>query len=178
MIAFIDDHRHEYRVEPICRILKIAPPTFYEHAARHPRPEATPPRIRRDDALKPEILQVFIENFQVYGAREVWRQLKREGFDIARCTVSTLMKAMRLKGVICGKRHRRTFSDKSAPGPLDRVNITLMRRRGTRSGSANSPMSPPGLATSPSTSSSTFRRGRTPLGVSLGQPGGLRSQCA
>jgi transposase InsO family protein len=77
---------------------------------------------QRDAALKPQILRVFTENFQVYGARKVWRQLKREDFDIARCTVSRLMKAMGLKGVIRGKPHRTTFSDKSAPCPLDRVN--------------------------------------------------------
>ena len=122
MIAFIDDHRGEYGVEPICRVLKIAPSTFHAHAARRARPETAPPRIQRDTALKPQILRVFTENFQVYGARKVWRQLKREGFDIARCTVSRLMKTMGLKGVIRGKPHRTTFSDKAAPCPLDRVN--------------------------------------------------------
>jgi len=122
LIAFIDDHRGEYGVEPICRVLKIAPSTFHAHAARRARPETAPPRIQRDAALKPHVLRVFSENFQVYGARKVWRQLKREGFDIARCTVSRLMKAMGLKGVIRGKPHRTTFSDKSAPCPLDRVN--------------------------------------------------------
>jgi transposase InsO family protein len=122
LIAFIDNHRGGYGVEPICRVLKIAPSTFHAHAARRARPETAPPRIQRDAVLKPHVLRVFSENFQVYGARKVWRQLKREGFDIARCTVSRLMKAMGLKGVIRGKPHRTTFSDKSAPCPLDRVN--------------------------------------------------------
>ena len=122
MIAFIDDHRGEYGVEPICRVLKIAPSTFHAHAARRRRPETAPPRVQRDEALKPHILRVFSENFEVYGVRKVWRQLLREGFEIARCTVSRLMKALGLKGVIRGKPHRTTFSDKSAPCPLDRVN--------------------------------------------------------
>jgi putative transposase len=122
MIAFIDDHRATYGVEPICRVLKIAPSTFHAHDARRRRPEKAPPRIQRDEALKPHILRVFSENFQVYGVRKVWRQLLREGFDIARCTVSRLMKAMGIKGVIRGKPHRTTFSDKAASCPLDRVN--------------------------------------------------------
>jgi len=121
MIAFIDDHRATYGVEPICRVLPIAPSTYYQHDARRRRPDKAPPRVQRDEALKPHILRVFSENFQVYGARKVWRQLLREGFEIARCTVSRLMKAMGLKGVIRGKPHRTTFSDKAAPCPLDLV---------------------------------------------------------
>ena len=122
MIAFIDDHRAVYGVEPICRVLKIAPSTFHERAARRRSPDKAPPRVRRDEALKPQILRVFSENFQVYGVRKVWRQLKREGFEVARCTVSRLMKAMGLKGVVRGKPHRTTFSDKAAPCPSDKVN--------------------------------------------------------
>jgi transposase InsO family protein len=122
LIAFIDDHRGEYGVEPICRVLKIAPSTFHAHAARRARPETAPPRIQRDAVLKPHALRLFAENFEVQKARTVRRQLKREGFDIARCTVSRRMKAMGLKGVIRGKPHRTTFSDESAPCPLDRVN--------------------------------------------------------
>ncbi len=122
MIAFIDDHRAAYGVEPICRVLKIAPSTFHAHDARRRRPDTAPPRVQRDEAMKPQILRVFSENFQVYGVRKVWRQLLREGFAIARCTVSRLMKAMGLKGVIRGKPHRTTFSDKATPCPLDRVN--------------------------------------------------------
>ena len=122
MIAFIDDHRSVYGVEPICRVLKIAPSTYHAHDARRQHPERAPPRLRRDEALKPQILRVFNENFQVYGARKVWRQLQREGFTVARCTVERLMDTMGLQGVIRGKPHRTTFSDKAAPCPLDRVN--------------------------------------------------------
>lgn len=122
MIAFIDAQRVDYGVEPICRVLKIAPSTYHEHDARRRRPERAPPRVRRDVALSVEIRRVFDDNYKVYGVRKVWRQLKREGFDVARCTVSRLMRIMGLRGVIRGKPHRTTVSDKAAPCPLDRVN--------------------------------------------------------
>ena len=122
MISFIDAHRAEHGVEPICRTLKIAPSTYYEHDARRKRPEIAPLRVQRDEVLKPEIRRVYDQNFQVYGQRKIWKQLKRKGFDIARCTVARLMKNLGLKGFIRGKPHRTTVSDKSAPCPLDRVN--------------------------------------------------------
>jgi len=122
MIAFIDEHRNEYGVEPICEVLPIAPSTYHAHKVRERAPETAPPRVQRDEALKPEIQRVFDENFGVYGVRKVWKQLLREGFETARCTVSRLMKSMGLKGVIRGKPHRTTIQDKSAPCPLDKVN--------------------------------------------------------
>ena len=122
MIAFIDENRDEYGVEPICEVLPIAPSTYHAGKARERAPETAPPRVQRDEALKPEIQRVFDENFHVYGVRKVWKQLLREGFEIARCTVSRLMKALGLKGVIRGKPHRTTIQDKSAPCPLDKVN--------------------------------------------------------
>ena len=79
-------------------------------------------RARQDAALKVEVGRVFDENFRVYGVRKVWRQLKREGFDVARCTVSRLMLDMGLQGVIRGKPVKTTISDKAAPCPLDHVN--------------------------------------------------------
>ncbi|HXP72756.1 MAG TPA: IS3 family transposase [Stellaceae bacterium] len=122
MIAFIDDHRGAYGVEPICRVLKIAPSTYHAHDARRRRPDTAPPRVQRDAVLSVAIRRVFDENFQVYGVRKVWRQLMREGEDVARCTVARLMKTMGLQGVIRGRRVRTTISDKAAPCPLDRVN--------------------------------------------------------
>jgi putative transposase len=122
MIAFIDQYRSAYGVEPICRTLPIAPSTYHAHAHRRANPEAAPARVKRDAALKLEIQRVFDENFGVYGARKVWRQLQREGFDVARCTVERLMRVMGLQGVIRGRRVRTTVSDKAAPCPLDRVN--------------------------------------------------------
>lgn len=102
MVAFIDAHKAKYGVEPICAQLPIAPSTYYEHKACEIKAERLPRRARRDQALKPEIQRVWTENFQVYGARKVWRQLKREGFGVARCTVERLMGVLGPAG--CGTR--------------------------------------------------------------------------
>jgi transposase InsO family protein len=122
MIAFIDDHREVHGVEPICKVLPIAPSTYHAHVAKRANPEKLSARARRDMALKPEIARVFAENFEVYGVRKVWRQLQRESFDVARCTVERLMRGMGLQGVVRGKPVRTTISDKAAPCPLDHVN--------------------------------------------------------
>jgi len=122
MIAFIDDHRCAYGVEPICKVLPIAPSTYHAHVAKRVDPGKLSARTKQDAALRPEIARVFTENFEVYGARKVWRQLQREGVDTARCTVERLMRSMRLQGVIRGKPLRTTISDKAAPCPLDHVN--------------------------------------------------------
>jgi len=122
MIAFIDDNRELHGVEPICKVLPIAPSTYRKHVAQRRDPLRLSARARRDLALKPEIARVFAENFAVYGVRKVWRQMRREGFSIARCTVERLMREMGLHGVIRGKPLRTTISDKAAPCPLDRVN--------------------------------------------------------
>ena len=122
MIAFIDDNRELHGVEPICNVLPIAPSTYHKHVAQRLDPLRLSARARRDLALKPEIARVFAENFAVYGVRKVWRQMSREGFAIARCTVERLMRDMGLAGVIRGKPVRTTISDKAAPCPLDRVN--------------------------------------------------------
>jgi putative transposase len=122
MKAFIDEHREDYGVEPICRVLPIAPSTYYEHAARKADPERRPARERRDADLCREIRRVFAANFGVYGVRKVWRQMQREGIAVARCTVARLMRQMGLKGVVRGKSIRTTVSDAAAPCPHDRVN--------------------------------------------------------
>ncbi len=122
MIAFIDDNRELRGVEPICKVLPIAPSTYRKHVAQRRDPLRLSARGRRDMALKHEIARVFAENFAIYGVRKVWRQMRREGFVIARCTVERLMRDMRLHGVIRGKPVRTTISDKAAPCPLDRVN--------------------------------------------------------
>jgi putative transposase len=121
MIAFIDDHREAYGVEPICKVLPIAPSTYHEHAAKQADPAKLSARAKRDASLKVEVQRVFAENFEVYGVRKVWRQLRREGFEIARCTVARLMRTMDLRGVIRGKPVKMTVSDKATPCPLDHV---------------------------------------------------------
>jgi putative transposase len=122
MIAFIDEHRAVHGVEPICRVLPIAPSTYHAHAARRADPGKLPARARRDITLKAEIRRVYEENFRVYGVRKVWRQLRRDGIAVARCTVARLMRTMGLQGVMRGKRVRTTISNAAAPCPLDRVN--------------------------------------------------------
>lgn len=87
MVSFIDRHRVMHGVEPICSVLPIAPSTYYSHLAKRADPARQSDRARRDDALRPEILRVFEENYRVYGVRKIWRQLCREGFDVARCSV-------------------------------------------------------------------------------------------
>lgn len=129
MVSFIDANRAVYGVEPICRQLPIAPSLYYEHKARQADPERLPPRLRRDEALMSEIRRVYEQNFDVYGARKVWRQLKREDFVVARCTVERLMRSLGLQGVVRGRKCRTTIGDESAVRPLDRVNRQFVATR-------------------------------------------------
>jgi len=121
MVAFIDAERAEHGVEPICEELQIAPSTYYEHRARQTDPQRLPPRVQRDRVLAPEIRRVHEENFGVYGARKVWRQLHREAFVVARCTVERLMRTLGLQGAVRGAKRRTTIADDKAERPLDRV---------------------------------------------------------
>ena len=121
MVAFIDDHREEYGVEPICAVLPIAPSTYYAHKVREADPDLRPARAQRDEELRPEIQRVWQENFQVYGVRKVWRQLNREGHTVARCTVARLMNDLGLRGVVRGRRCTTTVPAEAADRPLDLV---------------------------------------------------------
>lgn len=118
---FIDAHRHEYGVEPICRVLPIAPSTYRAHARRLADPALRSDRARRDAELRPEIRRVRAKNFEIHGARKVWRQLNREGIEVARCTVERLMAEMGLAGAVRGKPVKTTRPDPAAPCPRDRV---------------------------------------------------------
>ena len=129
MIAFIDDHRGAYGVEPICRVLPIAPSTYHAHAARRVDPTLGSARSHRDAMLRTEVRRVHAENFGVYGVRKVWRQLAREGTPVARCTVARLMRQMGLRGVVRGKETRTTVPDKGAPCPADRVRRQFLAPR-------------------------------------------------
>jgi putative transposase len=86
MVTFVDSNKAEYGVEPICNEIWIAPSSYYEHKARERDPDRLPDRIKRDMRLELDIQRVWKDNFQVYGARKVWRQLLREGIGVARCT--------------------------------------------------------------------------------------------
>ncbi|SFA62735.1 HTH-like domain-containing protein [Paracoccus halophilus] len=122
MIDFIDIHRGAHGVEPICEVLPIAPSTYYDHKSKRADPTRQSARVGRDEAPRPEVRRVFEENRGVCGVRKVWRQLHREGFDIARCTVARLTKGMGIQGIIRGKPHKTTIPDKKQPCPLDKVN--------------------------------------------------------
>jgi putative transposase len=122
MIAFIDAHRAEYGVESICAQLPIAPSTYYEHKGRAIDPTRAPPRVRRDRELQPEIQRVWDQNFQVYGARKVWRQLNREDVVVPRCTVERLMRLLGLRGAVRGRAFKlTTTADAQLPRPADLV---------------------------------------------------------
>ncbi len=122
MVRYIDDYRERFGVEPICRVLPIAPSTYYEMKARQRDPSRLPRRAVRDEALKREIRRVHAENYGVYGARKVWKQLNREGIQVARCTVARLMQEMGLRGVSRGKKVKTTLPATADVVPLDRVN--------------------------------------------------------
>jgi putative transposase len=116
MIAYIDEFKHRYGVEPICQLLPIAPSTYYQTSRR-----PLSARRRRDEELKVEIRRVHDDNFGVYGARKVWRQLHREGIVVARCTVERLMRELGLQGVRRGRPHRTTTPEAAAARPADLV---------------------------------------------------------
>jgi putative transposase len=122
MISFIDDHRTTYGVEPIGRVLPIAPSTYHAHAAWRIDPDKASARARRDAVLRAQIRRVFDTNFGVYGARKIWRQLGRDSISVARCTVARLMRQMGRRGILRGKEIRTTIPDKARPCPGDRVN--------------------------------------------------------
>jgi len=121
MVSFIDEHQGSYGVEPICRVLPIAPSTYYEHKLCLADPGRLCARSRRDAVLRREIKRVWEANRRVYGARKVWRQLHREGIDAARCTVERLMREMGLQGVVRGCKPRTTIPDKASLRPADLV---------------------------------------------------------
>jgi transposase InsO family protein len=123
MVSFIEEHRGEHGVEPICAMLPIAPATYYAHAARRRDPALRPARAKRDEELRVQIRRVWQESFGgVYGAEKVWRQLEREGIAAARCTVERLMREMGLRGTVRGRAFTRTTeADDAAARPRDLV---------------------------------------------------------
>ena len=122
MVTYIDDHKDRFGVEPICAVLPIAPSTYYADKTKHRDPDRRSARAKRDDGLKLEIQRVWDDNFRVYGVRKVWRQLEREGFEVARCTVARLMRDLGLRGVVRGRKVKTTVPDELLDRPLDRIN--------------------------------------------------------
>ena len=122
MMAYIDQHKDQFGVEPLCAQLPISSSSYYVYKARQADPNLQPNRWHKDEALKPEIQRVFEENRQVYGAHKIWKQLHRENHVVARCTVERLMKVLGIQGIVRGKRRKTTIADEAAERPLDLVN--------------------------------------------------------
>jgi putative transposase len=116
--VFIDEHRDVFGVEPICRVLQVAPSTYYAVKAREAVPSS---RTLRDRELLAEIQRVHAASRDLYGARKVWWQLRAEGIPVARCTVERLMRRAGLAGVVRGKARRTTIPDEAADRPTDLV---------------------------------------------------------
>ena len=129
MTAFVDDHREDYGVEPICAELPIAPSTYYEQKARQADPSRIPARVRRDAVLCKQIERVWDKSRKLYGARKVWRQLHRESIKVARCSVERLMRRLGIAGVTRGRKPQTTIPDELALRPADLVqrNFTASR---------------------------------------------------
>ncbi len=125
MTSFVDDHRDKYGVEPICAEIPIAPSTYYEQKAREVNPDRLPARAKRDAELEVEVRRVWEENFRVYGARKVWRQLNREQIPVAKCTTERLMRKLGIRGVVRGKGYKTTIPDLLAVRPADLVERTF-----------------------------------------------------
>ena len=166
MVAFIDEHKREYGVEPICAVVPIAPSTYYETKACQVDPDRRSARAQRDEWLQGEIDRVWKANFEVYGAEKVWKQLGREGMKVARCTVERLMRAMGLEGVV----RSRAFRTTTTPGdvaerPLDLVDRDFRASNRTSCGCPTSPTCGPATGSSMWHSSST----RSAVGSSAGR---------
>ncbi len=129
MYRLVDEHREVHGVEPMCRVLQIAPSAYRRHAARLRTAGLLSARARRDAVLMPTIERVWNDNLQVYGADKVWMQMNREGTAVARCTVERLMKRLGLQGVRRGKVIRTTVCDAKVPCPLDKVNRQFHAQR-------------------------------------------------
>jgi len=127
MVAFIDQHREVYGVEPICAILPIAPSTYYLRKAQQQDAATRAARTRRDTALRAVIQRIWEANHQVYGPRKVWKQLRREGSPVARCTVERLMRAMGVRGASRG----RAWVVTTRPAPAAERPADLVARRFT-----------------------------------------------
>ena len=130
MVAFIDDHRAMYGVEPICRVLPIAPSTYFKHKGEQRDPTRRSARAQYDAVLRATIQRIWHEHHQVYGPKKVWKQMGREGLRVARCRVRRLMKQLGLVGTTRGRAwtittHASPMADQ--PGDLVERNFTATR---------------------------------------------------
>ena len=171
MVQFIDDHRDVFGVEPICAVLPIAPSTYHRHRHQRTHPTHRSARAQRDDQLRVEIQRVYDEHQQVYGPRKVWKQLRRDGIRVARCTVARLMRAMGLAGAVRGRAWITTTHAGEGGRPVDLVDRQFVATRPNQLWVSDSRTSRPGAASSTSRSSSTCLRDAL-------WAGGCRPPCA
>jgi transposase InsO family protein len=129
MVGFIDDHRATYGVEPICAVLPIAPSTYFLHKAQQRDPDRRCARRRQDEERRREIRRVWADHHEVYGPKKVWKQLRREQYPIARCTVERLMREMELQGVVRGPAWTITTQGADEPRPSDLVERRFLATR-------------------------------------------------
>jgi putative transposase len=130
MVAFIDQHRKTYGVAPICRVVPIAPSTYFRRTAEQADPTRRSTRAIRDEVLKAIIDRIWREHDQVYGAHKVWKQMGREGLHEARCRVRRLMRALGLRGVVRGRAWTSTTqADPTAERPADLVQRQFVATR-------------------------------------------------
>jgi transposase InsO family protein len=118
----MEAHVESYGIEPMCRVLRIAPSTWHEHVGRKANPDLRPTRAKEDERLSEEIVRVHKKHFGVYGAKKVWLQMNREGFKVGRDRIARLMARLGLEGVVRGKVVKTTTPDKAAACPFDLVN--------------------------------------------------------
>ena len=123
-MSFVDAHRERFGVEPICQVLEIAPSTYYSARCRPPSQ-----RSLDDAVLSDEILRVWKENYQVYGARKVWLQLNREGIACGRDRVERLMKYLVIGGARRGRKTKTTLRDAATSSLPDLVNRSFVAER-------------------------------------------------
>ena len=122
MMDFIEESREAFGVEPLCKALQFAPSTYYDRRAIVRDPERASRRAKSDAAMSSRIDGAWEDNRKLYGARKIWHVLRRDGQDVARCTVERLMRALGIRGVVRGKRVVTTNPDTSLPCPDDKVN--------------------------------------------------------
>ena len=122
MTAFIEESRESFGVEPICKALQFAPSTYYDRRAIARDPDRASARAKSDAAMSLKIDEAWEDNRKLYGARKIWHVLRRDGEDVARCTVERLMRSLGIRGVVRGKKVITTLPDASQPCPDDKVN--------------------------------------------------------
>ena len=125
----MDKHRDAYGVEPICKLLQIAPSGYRRRVQQRDCPWLRCKRSQSDAKHCSDIQRVWHANWQVYGVVKVWKQLHREGISVARCTVQRLMRRLGLEGARRGKKVRTTQPDTARPCPLDLVNRQFNAQR-------------------------------------------------